>query len=62
MTTSKGTIQGMPFVTADDEKQQIIISAKGFGMRQEQATLKPTIEGIKKNLGEDVFETSVVLT
>jgi hypothetical protein len=62
MTTSKGTIQGMAFVTAADEKHQIIISAKSFGMGQEQATLKPTIEGIKKNLAEDVFETSIVLT
>ena len=62
MTTSKGTIQGMAFVTAADEKHQIIIAAQGFGMGQEQATLKPTIEGIKRNLGEGVFETSVVLT
>jgi hypothetical protein len=62
MTTSKGTIQGMAFVTAADEKHQIIIGAQGFGMGQEQATLKPTIEGIKRYLGEDIFDTSVVLT
>ncbi len=62
MTTSKGTIQGMAFVTAADEKHQIIISAKGFGMGQEQATLKPIIEDIKANLSENIFNTSVVLT
>jgi transposase len=62
MTTSKGTIQGMVFVTAADEKHQIIIGAQGFGMGQEQATLKPTIEGIKKHLGEGIFDTPVVLT
>ena len=62
MTTSKGTIQGMAFVTAADEKHQIIISAKGFGMGQEQATLKPIIEGIKHNVSENIFDTPVVLT
>jgi len=62
MTTSKGTIQGMAFVTAADEKYQIIIGAQGFGMGQEQATLKPMIEGIKKNLGDTIFDSSVVLT
>ena len=62
MTTSKGTIQAMAFVTAADEKHQIIIGAQGFGMGQEQATLKPMIEGIKHNLGDAIFDTSVVLT
>jgi single-stranded DNA-specific DHH superfamily exonuclease len=31
-------------------------------MGQEQATLKPIIEGIKHNLGDTIFDTSVVLT
>lgn len=62
MTTSKGTIQGMAFVTAADEKHQIIISAQGFGMGQEQATLQPIIEGIKHNLGETIFDGPLVLT
>lgn len=62
MTTSKGTIQAMAFVTAADEKHQIIIGAQGFGMGQEQATLTPIIEGIKRNLGEDIFNPSLVLT
>jgi hypothetical protein len=52
----------MAFVTAADEKHQIIIGAQSFGMGQEQATLKPMIEGIKKNLGETIFDSSVVLT
>jgi len=62
MTTSKGTIQGMACVTAADEKYQIIIHAQAFGMGQEQATLKPMVEGIKKNLGSNIFKPSLVLT
>ena len=62
MTTSKGTIQGMAFVTAADEKHQIIVGAQGFGMGQEQATLKPMVKLIKHNLGDDVFDSSLVLT
>jgi len=62
MTTSKGTHQGMAFVTAADEKHQIIIGAQGFGMGQEQATLKPIIEGIKVNLGDTIFDGNIVLT
>jgi hypothetical protein len=62
MTTSKGTIQGMACVTAADEKHQIIVHAQAFGMGQEQATLKPKVEGIKKNFGDNVFKPSLVLT
>jgi transposase len=62
MTTSKGTIQGMAFVTAADEKHQIIIGAQGFGMGQEQATLTPIIDRIKENLGSTVFDGDIVLT
>ena len=62
MTTSKGTIQGMACVTAADEKHQIIVHAQAFGMGQEQATLKPMVEGIKKNLGDGIFKPSLVLT
>jgi transposase len=62
MSTSKGTIQGMAFVTAADEKHQIIIGAKGYGMGQEQATLKPTIDIIRQHLGKDIFNSPVVLT
>jgi len=62
MTTSKGTIQGMACVTASDEKHQVIINAKVFGQGQEQSTLQPMVEGIRKNLDEKIFESSVVLT
>lgn len=62
MTTSKGTIQGMTCVTAADELHQIIIKAEAFGVGQEQITLKPMVEGIKENLGEDIFGDGCVLT
>ena len=62
MTTSKGTIQGVACVTASDEKHQIIINAQAFGQGQEQSTLKPMVEGIRTQLGENIFDTVVVLT
>jgi transposase len=62
MTTSKGTIQGVCCVTAADEKHQIITHAQAFGQGQEQSTLKPMVEGIRKNLGSKVFDSGVVLT
>lgn len=62
MTTSKGTIQGMTCVTAADEKNQIIISAKAFGVGQEQVTLKPMIEDIKNQFDDGVFGNGCVLT
>jgi hypothetical protein len=30
-------------------------------MGQEQATLKPMVEGIKKNFGDNIFKPSLVL-
>ena len=60
MNTSKGSLQGMTFVTAADEKHQIIIDAQAFGMGQEQATLKPMVEGIRNNLGENIFDHTVL--
>ena len=62
MTTSKGTIQGMACVTAADEKNQVVVYAQAFGMGQEQATLKPMVEGIKKSFGDGIFKPSLVLT
>lgn len=47
---------------AADEKHQIIIHAQVFGQGQEQSTLTLMIEGIRKNMDEKIFETSVVLT
>ena len=61
MTTSKGTIQGMTCVTAADEKHQIIIEAKAFGVGQEQVTLKPMVESIKGQFEYDVFGNGCVL-
>ena len=62
MTTSKGTIQGVTCVTASDEKHQVIIHAQVFGQGQEQSTLQPMVDGIRKNLDDEIFESSVVLT
>jgi hypothetical protein len=52
----------MACVTAADEKHQIIVHAQAFGMGQEQAKLKPMVEGIKKNFGDGIFKPSLVLT
>lgn len=62
MTTSKGTIQGMTCVTEADEKHQIIVGAKSFGVGQEQATLKPMIDTIKSHFNENVFVDGCVIT
>jgi transposase len=62
MTTSKGTIQGMTCVTAADEKHQIVIEAKAFGVGQEQITLKPMVENIEKQFSQNPFENGCVLT
>ena len=62
MTTSKGTLQGMVCVTVADDKNQIIISTKSFGVGQEQVTLKPMVEMIKASFNEDVFGNGCILT
>lgn len=62
MTTSKGTIQGMTCVTAADDKHQIIVEAKAFGVGQEQVTLMPMVEGIKSHFDENVFDNGCILT
>jgi transposase len=62
MTTSKGTIQGVCCVTAADEKHQIITYAQAFGQGQEQSTLQPMVEGIRRNLGDTIFDSGLVLT
>lgn len=62
MTTSKGTIQGMTCVTAADEKHQIIVAAKAFGVGQEQVTLEPMVETIKEHFNENIFVEGCVLT
>lgn len=62
MTTSKGTIQGMTCVTVADEKHQIIIEARAFGVGQEQVTLKPMIEKIASHFEGDIFKSGCVVT
>ena len=66
MTTSKGTIQGFNCQTASDEKHQIVIYAEAFGVGQDQSTLKPMIDGIRRQLNKqgeaDIFKKSVLLT
>lgn len=62
MTMSKGTIQGFNCQAAADELHQIVIHAEAFGVGQDQSTLKPMIEGIRKNLGEDVLTKDILLT
>lgn len=62
MTTGKGTIQGMTCVTAADDKHQIVIEAKAFGVGQEQVTLRPVIENITRHFGSTIFEQGCVVT
>lgn len=62
MLTSKGGTQGYVCVTAADDKHQIIVHAEAFGMGQEQATLKPMVEGIRDNLGSSIFSPTLKLT
>lgn len=62
MTTSKGTIQGYNCQTAADEKYQIIVATQATGLGQDQTALKPMIEEIKKQLGEDVLTGGALLT
>ena len=49
-------------MTIAGEKHQIIIHAEAFGMGQEQATLKPMIEGIRKNLDDNVLNGGCTVT
>jgi len=53
----------MTCVTVADEKHQIIIDTKAFGVGQEQVTLKPMVESIKQQFDEDkfVYRSNVIL-
>lgn len=67
MTTSKGTIQGYNGVAAVDKKHQIIVEAQAFGAAQEQHTLEPMLDGIRKNfsntgISDDVLAEGVIVT
>lgn len=62
MNTSKGTIQGYNCQAAADELHQIVVATEAFGVGQDQSLLKPMIERIRKNLGEDCLCGDVLLT
>lgn len=62
MTTSKGTIQGYNCQTVSDEKHQIVIATEACGVGQDQSLLKPMVDHIRKNLGEDILDKDVLLT
>jgi len=62
MTTSKGTIQGYNCQTASDEQHQIIIATEAFGVGQDQSLLKPMIDNIRINLGQEILKPTTLLT
>lgn len=62
MTTSKGTKQGCNRQTVSDELHQIVVATEAFGVGQDQSLLKPMVEEIKNQLGEDIFDSNVLLT
>jgi len=45
-----------------DEKHQVVVATECFGVGPDQSLLKPMIENIKANLGEDVFKKDTLLT
>ena len=61
-TTSRGTIQGYNCQTASDELHQVMVATDCFGIGADQSLLKPMIESIKENLGEDIFDKGLLLT
>lgn len=62
MTTSKGTIQGYNCQTVSDEKHQIIIATECFGVGPDQTLLRPMVDKIKENLGDNALKADVLLT
>lgn len=62
MTCSKGTIQGFNCQAAADELYQIVVEAKAVGVGPDHSLLKEMVEGIKRNLSEDVFTSGALLT
>lgn len=57
MKTSHGTIQGYNGVAAVDNKHQIIVGAEAFGQGPENNLLKPMVDIVKENLGEQYTDT-----
>lgn len=67
MHTSKGTIQGYNGVATVDQKHQIVVDAQTFGASQEQHTLKPVLDSVKKRylrtgMSDDILSDQVVVT
>ena len=50
MASSHGVIQGYDAVTVVDSKRQVVVNAEVFGEAQEQALLRPMIEGVREHL------------
>jgi len=64
MSSTHGVIQGYVGVTVVDGKHQVIVNAGAFGEAQEQALLRPMLEGTRENLqagaGGDVLREASV--
>ncbi len=58
MKTSHGTIQGYNGVAAVDDKHQIVIAAEAFGQGPENNLLKPMVENVRANLGDDYTQST----
>ena len=50
MVSSRGVIQGYNGIAASDSKHQVIVHAEAHGEGYEGQLMKPTLEGVKKNL------------
>jgi hypothetical protein len=62
MMTSKGALQGFNCQAASDELYQVVVGTDAAGVGQDQSLLKPMVELIKNNLGDDVFDNNALLT
>lgn len=62
MNTAKGTIQGYNCQTVSDEKHQVVVATSCFGVGPDQTLLKPMVEKIKENLGDDALKNGALLT
>ncbi len=60
MLTSHGVIQGYNGVAAVDDKHQIIVGAEAFGQGPENNLLKPMIDTVADNLGEEYIQSTKV--
>lgn len=58
MLTSHGVLQGYNGVAAADNKHQVIVGAEAFGQGPENNLLKPMIENVAANLGDDYVHST----